>query len=108
MFLKKIITIALSLLVLSSCTLWKANEWNSHKVILEVHDEAGGLLTGVKIQSLARHKELTNKLAQSTLFFTQSGLHIVTLQSEKTITKQIQIKIPDDANKIIVVILQSK
>lgn len=108
MFLKKIVTIILSLLVLASCTLWKANEWNSHKVTLETHDEVGDLLVGVKVQSLARHNELTNELAQSTLFFTQSGLHVVTLQSEKTATKQIQIKIPDDANKIIVVTLQSK
>ena len=108
MNLKIIFVTVLCLVCLSSCTLWKANEWNSHKTVLEVHDEFGVQLSGIKIEAQARHNKLTDELGQATLLFTQSGLHIVTLRSSRTATKQITINIPGDANKIVIVNLKPK
>ena len=105
---KNIFVSIIFLLILSSCSLWKANEWNSYKTTLEIHDQLGKPLAGIRVEALARHDKLSNESGRSNLFFTKTGLHIVTLRSSNTSTKQITIKIPDDADKIIVVTVELK
>jgi len=108
LLIKNILVVTLVLFFVSSCSLWKANEWNAYKVVLEVHGESGEPISGANILSQARHDQVTNYQGRSNFFFTQTGLHVVTIQSPNTQTKQIKIKIPDDANNVVIVSLQPK
>jgi len=104
----KIIVLALSCLVISSCTLWKANDWNAHKVEIEVLDESGNVIQGANVEAVARHDKQTDEKGRVTLYFIKTGLHIVTVQHEGKLTKQVKISIPADAKKIVSFALKSK
>lgn len=100
--------ILLCSLLLSSCSVLGTSTWGSYRVTLEFHDIFGERLEGVNAQSLAVKSDVSGSQGQSTLYFSQSGLHIVTLLSSNTITKQIKIKIPSDVDSIVVVNLEHK
>jgi len=96
------------ILNLASCSLLKANDWNAFSVILEVSDASGAKIEGAKVQSSEKNEEYTDTLGRVVLFYTQTGFHIVTIQYEGMLTKQVKLKLPDDADKIVLISLQSK
>ncbi|MDH3325123.1 MAG: hypothetical protein OEM38_00230 [Gammaproteobacteria bacterium] len=102
------IVILFWVIFLSSCSLWKANDWNAYKVTLEVQDESGQAVPDVNIQTAGMHEKKTNNQGRATLFYTQAGFHIATLHEVGMLTKQIKIDIPRDANKIVTLSLKSK
>ncbi len=91
-----------------SCTLWRANDWNAYRVALEVLDEYGQPVSAAKILTSARQDKQADQKGRVTLYFSQTGLHIITVQASGMYTRQVKIKIPDDVNRIIVVALRSK
>ena len=91
-----------------SCTLWKANDWNAYRVVIQVLDEYGQPVSPVNILTSARHDKKVDRKGRVTLYFSQTGLHIITVQATGMYTRQIKIKMAEDVNKIIVVALRSK
>lgn len=107
MIIKNILTV-ITLLAVSSCSLLKPNDWNSYKVTLEVRDVQGDTISGAGIRSSARVSHKTDEQGRVSLYYIQRGLHIVTVQSAEMKTKQVKIRVPDDANRIVSLYMQPK
>ncbi len=106
--IKKISIVLVICSTIISCSLWKANEWNSSKVIIEVYNNKGEPLVKSGITTTANQKSLTDSEGRAVLFYQKSGLHIVTVESMGKMTKQIKIRIPTDVNKVVNVVLIDK
>lgn len=105
---KNILFVILILFTTSSCSLLKHNDWNSYKVTLEIRDVQGEIISGADIRSSARHVPTTDEEGRVSLYYMKRGLHIITVQSAQMKTKQVKIRVPDDANKIVSLYMQPR
>ena len=106
--LGKTIFSAVLVSLLASCSLIGVSKWTAYKIVVEVHDQAGSPAVNVNVASSENQQNMTNEKGQTELFYTQIGLHVITLSAENKQTKQIKISLPQDNNKVITVVLKDK
>lgn len=101
--------IAILLLVLmSGCSLLGEHQWSAYKVTVDVKNETGQVLEGVKLESNNVKEKITDNMGRVELKFRNAGLHVVTLMATDKVTKQIKIFLPQDDGKIVNVVLSAK
>jgi len=104
----KIIMLATLFIFIQGCSIIGDKNWSAYKVILEVQDEIGNTVSGANVISSSNAKQVTDVLGRSTLYYTQRGLHIITVNTQNMFTKQVKVKIPEDNNKIVTLSLRAK
>lgn len=96
------------LVTLCSCSLLGGKQWSAYSVIIEVQNDASEGVANAVLEANDMKTKITGEEGRAKLKFRTAGIHVVTISADHKATKQVKIQLPQDDNKIINIVLNTK
>ncbi|MDH5232380.1 MAG: hypothetical protein OEZ58_20205 [Gammaproteobacteria bacterium] len=103
-----LLVILLFVMAISACTFIDSRHWAPYSVNIKVLDQENHIIVHATVKTTRGQTVLTNDKGVAQLFYTNTGLHVVTISAPARATQQLKVSIPEDNEKQFPVIMENQ